>query len=44
MSTHAVGGVTLPDVVMAAKLDALPVDVSPKWLKEFEKQKEAAAT
>ncbi len=33
LSTHAIGGrLTLPDFVVAAKLDALPVQCSPKWL------------
>ena len=32
LSTHAVGGLTQPDAIMAAKLDGLPVDYSPKWL------------
>jgi 4a-hydroxytetrahydrobiopterin dehydratase len=36
LSTHAVGGITLPDLVIAAKLDALPVEYSPKWLREHE--------
>lgn len=30
LSTHAVGGLTLPDLVLAAKIDALHVDYSPK--------------
>ena len=34
LSTHAVGGLTRPDIIMAAKLDAVPVDYSPKWLRE----------
>lgn len=34
LQTHSVGGVTLPDIVMAAKLDALPVTYSPKWLRD----------
>jgi len=34
LSTHAVGGLTLPDLVIAAKLDALPIKYSPKWLRE----------
>lgn len=40
VSTHAVGGITLPDLVLAAKLDALDVEYSPKWLKQ---QQEATA-
>jgi 4a-hydroxytetrahydrobiopterin dehydratase len=35
LSTHAVGGLTMPDFILAAKLDALPwADFSPKWLRE----------
>ena len=34
LSTHAVGGLTMPDFILAAKLDALPVEYSPKWLRE----------
>jgi len=34
MSTHAIGGLSLPDMVLAAKIDGLPVECSPKWLKE----------
>ena len=34
VSTHAVGGLTRPDVILAAKLDAVPVEYSPKWLRE----------
>lgn len=33
-TTHAVGGITLADVSLAAKLDAVPVVYSPKWLRE----------
>ena len=29
-----VGGLTRPDVILAAKLDAVPVEYSPKWLRE----------
>jgi 4a-hydroxytetrahydrobiopterin dehydratase len=34
LSTHAAGGLTLGDFVLAAKLDTVEVDYSPKWLKE----------
>lgn len=34
VSTHVVGGITQPDIILAAKLDAIPVDFSPKWLRE----------
>ncbi|KAK9789585.1 hypothetical protein WJX73_009522 [Symbiochloris irregularis] len=43
LQTHSVGGVTLPDVVMAAKLDALPVTYSPKWLREHGSQQPGQA-
>ena len=32
LSTHAVGGLTRPDAILAAKLDHVLVDYSPKWL------------
>lgn len=34
LSTHAIGALSLLDMVMAAKLDALPVQYSPKWERE----------
>ncbi|KAF6264988.1 heme peroxidase-related protein [Scenedesmus sp. NREL 46B-D3] len=34
LSTHAAGGLTMFDFVMAAKLDALDIEYSPKWLKQ----------
>ena len=34
LSTHAVGGLTKPDFILAAKLDELPVTYSPAWLCE----------
>ena len=35
VATHAGGQrVTMADLVLAAKLDALPADYSPKWLRE----------
>ena len=36
LSTHAIGGLSLPDLVLAAKIDAIPVECSPKWLREIE--------
>ncbi|EFJ47780.1 hypothetical protein VOLCADRAFT_91715 [Volvox carteri f. nagariensis] len=45
LSTHAVSGLTMPDLVMAAKLDALEVEYSPKWAKqEAERLAATAAT
>eukprot|EP00419_Tripos_fusus_P077072 CAMPEP_0172902744 /NCGR_PEP_ID=MMETSP1075-20121228/169085_1 /TAXON_ID=2916 /ORGANISM="Ceratium fusus, Strain PA161109" /LENGTH=159 /DNA_ID=CAMNT_0013759403 /DNA_START=113 /DNA_END=590 /DNA_ORIENTATION=- len=34
LSTHAIGGLALPDFVLAAKIDAIEVEYSPKWLRE----------
>lgn len=34
VSTHAIKGLSLFDVILAAKIDALPVEYSPKWLRE----------
>jgi hypothetical protein len=31
LSTHAIGGLSMADFVLACKLDRLPVDYSPKW-------------
>ncbi|KAI8468724.1 MAG: pterin 4 alpha carbinolamine dehydratase-domain-containing protein [Monoraphidium minutum] len=33
-TTHAIGGLAMADFVMAAKVDRIPVDYSPKWLKQ----------
>lgn len=32
LTTHAVGGITLPDLILAAKIDEILVECSPKWL------------
>mmetsp|Transcript_18752 Transcript_18752/g.47907 ORF Transcript_18752/g.47907 Transcript_18752/m.47907 type:complete len:90 (+) Transcript_18752:272-541(+) len=34
LSTHAIGGLSMPDLVLAAKIDAIPVEFSPKWLRD----------
>ena len=34
VSTHAIGGVSMFDAVLAAKIDVLPVEYSPKWLQQ----------
>ncbi|KAG1661785.1 hypothetical protein FOA52_003706 [Chlamydomonas sp. UWO 241] len=34
VTTHAAGGLTHFDFVLAAKLDKVPVEYSPKWLRE----------
>jgi 4a-hydroxytetrahydrobiopterin dehydratase len=36
LSTHAIGGLSLPDLVIAAKIDAIPTVFSAKWLKSPE--------
>lgn len=36
LSTHAIGGLSLPDLVLAAKFDAIEVPLSAKWLKSAE--------
>ena len=40
LSTHAIGGLSLPDLVLAAKIDAIPTEYSPKWLREQQKLKQ----
>lgn len=34
VTTHAAGGITLADAALAARLDAVPCEYSPKWLRE----------
>lgn len=34
LTTHATGHLTLPDMIMAAKIDAIRVQYSPAWLKQ----------
>lgn len=34
VTTHAIGGLSLHDFVLAAKLDKVDVTYSPKWLRE----------
>lgn len=34
LSTHAIGGLSMPDLVLAAKIDAIEVEMSPKWLRQ----------
>ena len=41
LSTHAIGGLSLPDFVLAAKIDAIEVECSPKWLREQAAAKQA---
>lgn len=40
LTTHAIGGLSLPDLVLAAKIDSIQVECSPKWLKEQEAAKQ----
>lgn len=37
---HATGGLTLNDFILAAKLDQIEVEYSPKWLKAQQALKE----
>mmetsp|Transcript_43025 Transcript_43025/g.71720 ORF Transcript_43025/g.71720 Transcript_43025/m.71720 type:complete len:133 (-) Transcript_43025:261-659(-) len=41
LTTHASGGLTQLDIDLAAKLDAIEVEYSPKWLKEHLAQQTA---
>lgn len=34
VSTHAAGGLTMFDFILASKLDALDAEYSPKWLQQ----------
>ncbi|CAJ1328264.1 unnamed protein product [Effrenium voratum] len=34
IGTHAIGGLSLGDFVLAAKMDTIEVEYSPKWLRE----------
>lgn len=42
ISTHAVGGLTRFDLILASKLDTIDVDYSPKWLKQQDEARGAA--
>mmetsp|Transcript_20781 Transcript_20781/g.32552 ORF Transcript_20781/g.32552 Transcript_20781/m.32552 type:complete len:117 (-) Transcript_20781:169-519(-) len=33
-ATHSIGGLHLNDFILAAKIDGVPVEYSPKWAKE----------
>ncbi|GFR41761.1 hypothetical protein Agub_g2517, partial [Astrephomene gubernaculifera] len=43
LCTHAVGGLTMPDLAMAALLDTIEVEYSPKWVKQEAERMAAAA-
>ena len=32
LTTHAIGALSLPDFILATKIDAITVDYSPAWL------------
>lgn len=34
LATHAIGGLSMFDAILAAKIDLLPVEYSPKWLRQ----------
>lgn len=34
LATHAIEGLSMFDILLAAKIDALPVEYSPKWLRQ----------
>lgn len=36
LSTHVIGGLSMFDFVVASKLDAIDVDYSPKWLRDWQ--------
>ena len=38
LTTHAASGLTLSDFVLAAKLDELPCEYSPAWLRDRERE------
>lgn len=38
LSTHAIGGLSMFDAILAAKIDALSIDYSPKWLQQQQAQ------
>lgn len=38
LSTHAIGALSMHDFVLAARIDQVPVEYSPKWLREHAKQ------
>ena len=34
VATHAIRGLSMFDAILAAKIDALPIEYSPKWLRQ----------
>ena len=34
LATHAIGGLSMFDAILAAKIDSLPIEYSPKWLRQ----------
>ncbi len=43
LSTHAIGGLSKNDFVVAAKIDSVPTDYSPKWLKQHKENQKASS-
>lgn len=39
ISTHEVGGLTMPDLILAAKLDEVECNYSPKWVRQQEEKR-----
>lgn len=39
LSTHAIGGISAQDLILAARIDALPVEYSPKWYQKQQEQR-----
>ena len=44
ISTHAVRGLTIFDLILASKLDEVDVEYSPKWLREREAAAQGSET
>lgn len=36
LTTHSIGGLGETDLILAAKIDSMEIEYSPKWLKEQE--------
>jgi 4a-hydroxytetrahydrobiopterin dehydratase len=43
MSTHALKGISMFDFIVAAKIDSIEVEYSPKWLRQQQQQQGSAA-
>lgn len=42
VATHAIGGLSKFDFILAARIDAVPTEYSPKWLRQ-QQEKHAQA-